>query len=235
MWPMSDIPAAAFWTGAAVSALGTTRRSALATGLWTAAGLLVRPNLPIMPLILLAHLVLTVAWARALDPWRDLQRRGRARRDRHRRAEHCFGTARPGTRGMARPPRSSRSSNILPESLALSRLAVAVAVAGRPVRARPAAAGLQARRVSTGGASLRGAVSPASLDLLPRLHVVRGVVVPAVPAAGDAGGARADVNRDRGARPPAAATVGPLGVAAVAILLLAFTSSSITARACSAR
>ena len=60
MWPMSDIPAAAFWTGAVVSALGTTRRSALATGLWTAAGLLVRPNLPIMPLILLAHLVLTV-------------------------------------------------------------------------------------------------------------------------------------------------------------------------------
>jgi 4-amino-4-deoxy-L-arabinose transferase-like glycosyltransferase len=56
MAPMSDVPAAALWTGAALAALGTTRRSALATGLWTAAGLLVRPNLPVIPLVLLAHL-----------------------------------------------------------------------------------------------------------------------------------------------------------------------------------
>jgi hypothetical protein len=56
MTPMSDVPAAALWTGAALAALGTTRRSALATGLWTAAGLLVRPNLPVIPLVLLVHL-----------------------------------------------------------------------------------------------------------------------------------------------------------------------------------
>jgi hypothetical protein len=55
-WPMSDVPAAALSTGAALAALGTSRRSAFATGLWTAAGLLVRPNLPVIPLILLVHL-----------------------------------------------------------------------------------------------------------------------------------------------------------------------------------
>lgn len=59
MWPMSDIPSAALWTGAAVSALGGTRRSVIAAGLWTAAGLLIRPNLPILPVILLAHIALS--------------------------------------------------------------------------------------------------------------------------------------------------------------------------------
>ena len=59
MWPMSDVPSAAIWTGAAVSALGGTRRSAIGAGLWTAAGLLLRPNLPILPAILLAHVALS--------------------------------------------------------------------------------------------------------------------------------------------------------------------------------
>jgi hypothetical protein len=66
MSPMSDVPAAALWTGAALSALGTSRRSALAAGLWSAAGLLVRPNLPVIPLILLVHLA---ASSRGRDRW----------------------------------------------------------------------------------------------------------------------------------------------------------------------
>ena len=66
MSPMSDVPAAALWTGAALAALGTTRRSALATGLWTGAGLLVRPNLPLIPLVLLVHLA---ASSRGRERW----------------------------------------------------------------------------------------------------------------------------------------------------------------------
>jgi hypothetical protein len=56
LWPMSDIPAAALWTGAALAALDDRRRGALASGLCAAVGLLVRPNLPVVPLVLLAHL-----------------------------------------------------------------------------------------------------------------------------------------------------------------------------------
>jgi hypothetical protein len=59
LWPMSDVPAAALWTGATLAALRGGRRGALVTGLWTAAGLLVRPNLPIVPLVLLVHVVLS--------------------------------------------------------------------------------------------------------------------------------------------------------------------------------
>src|SRR5258708_17110659 len=55
MWPMSDIPAAALWTGAALAALGGSRRSSLTAGLGTAAGPLARPNLPVLPFLLLAH------------------------------------------------------------------------------------------------------------------------------------------------------------------------------------
>jgi dolichyl-phosphate-mannose-protein mannosyltransferase len=66
MSPMSDVPAAALWTGAALAALAASRRSALATGLWTAAGLLVRPNLPIIPLVLLVHLA---ASSRGRERW----------------------------------------------------------------------------------------------------------------------------------------------------------------------
>jgi hypothetical protein len=65
-WPMSDVPAAALTTGAALAALGTSRRSALAAGLLTAAGLLVRPNLPAISLILLVHLA---ASSRGRDRW----------------------------------------------------------------------------------------------------------------------------------------------------------------------
>jgi hypothetical protein len=48
LWPMSDVPAGALWTAAIVFALGGSRRSAAAAGLFTAVGLLVRPNLPLV-------------------------------------------------------------------------------------------------------------------------------------------------------------------------------------------
>lgn len=64
--PMSDIPSAAFWTGAAVAVLGSSRRSTLVSGLCAGAGLLVRPNLPILTLVLLAHLALT---SRGRERW----------------------------------------------------------------------------------------------------------------------------------------------------------------------
>jgi hypothetical protein len=57
LWPMSDIPAGALWTAAFVYALGGSRKSAVAAGLWAAVGLLVRPNLlfvPAAPLLLIA-------------------------------------------------------------------------------------------------------------------------------------------------------------------------------------
>ncbi len=66
LWPMSDVPAAALWTGATLAALGKNRRSALAAGAWTLAGLLVRPNLPVIPLVLLAHLALS---SRGRERW----------------------------------------------------------------------------------------------------------------------------------------------------------------------
>jgi hypothetical protein len=59
MWPMSDVPAGAIWTGAALAALGAGRWSGAATGLWAAGGLLIRPNLLALPLVLFAHLALT--------------------------------------------------------------------------------------------------------------------------------------------------------------------------------
>jgi hypothetical protein len=48
LWPMSDVPAGALWTGAIVCALGPSRRSAAAAGLFAALGLLVRPNLALV-------------------------------------------------------------------------------------------------------------------------------------------------------------------------------------------
>jgi len=56
-WPMSDVPAGALWTGAALFALRDRRRDALIAGLFAALGLLVRPNLPLVwaaPLIPIA-------------------------------------------------------------------------------------------------------------------------------------------------------------------------------------
>jgi len=66
MWPMTDVPVAALWTGAAVAALGGTRRSTFAAGLWTAAAFLVRPNLPLVPLVFLAHVALS---SRGRERW----------------------------------------------------------------------------------------------------------------------------------------------------------------------
>jgi len=66
MWPMSDVPAAALWTGAAVAALGDRRRDAFISGLWTAAGLLVRPNLPVIPVVFFCFLF---AAARGRERW----------------------------------------------------------------------------------------------------------------------------------------------------------------------
>ena len=48
---MSDVPAGALWTAAAVAALGDSRRSAALSGLAAAAGLLVRPNLVLLTLV----------------------------------------------------------------------------------------------------------------------------------------------------------------------------------------
>ncbi len=45
LWPMSDVPAGAAWTGAMAAALGGSRRSAALSGAATALGVLVRPNL----------------------------------------------------------------------------------------------------------------------------------------------------------------------------------------------
>jgi hypothetical protein len=57
--PMSDIPAAAFWTAAAAASLRGSRRGACLAGACSAAGLLIRPNL----LPLAAGLFITVALA----------------------------------------------------------------------------------------------------------------------------------------------------------------------------
>ena len=57
--PMSDVPAAALWTAAAVAALRDTRSSAFLTGLLTCAAFLVRPNLPALPVVMFAHLAST--------------------------------------------------------------------------------------------------------------------------------------------------------------------------------
>src|SRR5207253_987377 len=59
LFPMSDVPSAAIWTGAMVAALCGTRRRALAAGLLSAAGVLVRPNLALIPIVLFAHLALS--------------------------------------------------------------------------------------------------------------------------------------------------------------------------------
>ncbi len=66
LWPMSDIPAAALWTGAAVAALRGTRRGAIAAGVLTAVGLLVRPNLPLVVLVFIAQVAIS---ARGRERW----------------------------------------------------------------------------------------------------------------------------------------------------------------------
>jgi hypothetical protein len=54
--PMSDVPAAALWTAAACAALGTRRRDVVWCGIFSAVGLLVRPNLAIVPVVFFVHL-----------------------------------------------------------------------------------------------------------------------------------------------------------------------------------
>jgi hypothetical protein len=58
-WPMSDVPAGALWTGALLGALGNSRRGSFYAGLAAAAGLLVRPNLPLLAILLFGWIVLT--------------------------------------------------------------------------------------------------------------------------------------------------------------------------------
>lgn len=57
VWAMRDVPAAAAWTGATLAALRGSRRSVVVTGVCVAIGLLIRPNLPILPLVFLAQVV----------------------------------------------------------------------------------------------------------------------------------------------------------------------------------
>jgi hypothetical protein len=75
VWPMSDIPAGALWTGASLFALGPRRRDSIATGLLTAVALLVRPNLlpvALVPVTLIAiagsgrERIARLAWLAAL-------------------------------------------------------------------------------------------------------------------------------------------------------------------------
>ena len=58
--PMSDVPAGALWTAAAVAGLGESRRGATVSGLATAIGLLVRPNLALLALVPFGQVVLAV-------------------------------------------------------------------------------------------------------------------------------------------------------------------------------
>jgi hypothetical protein len=58
VFPMSDVPAGALWTGALLGALGNSRRASLLAGAAAAAGLLVRPNLPLLAVVLFCWIVL---------------------------------------------------------------------------------------------------------------------------------------------------------------------------------
>ena len=58
-WPMSDVPAAAVWTGALLASLGRTRRRAAAAGLLAALGLLLRPNLLLLAVVPFGCVVFT--------------------------------------------------------------------------------------------------------------------------------------------------------------------------------
>jgi len=67
LWPMSDVPAGALWTAALACSLGPSRRSSAASGMWAAAGLLVRPNLLFVPA---APLLMVVSGATGTERWR---------------------------------------------------------------------------------------------------------------------------------------------------------------------
>jgi hypothetical protein len=64
--PMSDVPAGAFWTAALVASLGGSRRHAIAGGVCTAIGLLIRPN--VLPLAIVPFLA-TATSATGRERW----------------------------------------------------------------------------------------------------------------------------------------------------------------------
>ncbi len=64
--PMSDVPAAAFWTVAVACATGTSRRAGTASGLAAGIAILVRPNLVLLGVLLGIFLL-----ARPERPWRQ--------------------------------------------------------------------------------------------------------------------------------------------------------------------
>jgi len=66
--PMSDVPAGAAWTGAAVLSLSRSRRGALVAGCATAMGLLIRPNLLPLAAVPLAGMMMQRQGA---GRWRD--------------------------------------------------------------------------------------------------------------------------------------------------------------------
>ncbi len=57
MWPMSDIPAAAFWTAALVAALGTGRYAPAISGACASVAVAIRPNLVPLAAIPFAYLI----------------------------------------------------------------------------------------------------------------------------------------------------------------------------------
>src|SRR5207245_5515340 len=59
LWPMSDIPAAAFWTAALLCALTPRRYASIAAGLYASVAIAIRPNLAPLAAILFVFLFLT--------------------------------------------------------------------------------------------------------------------------------------------------------------------------------
>jgi Dolichyl-phosphate-mannose-protein mannosyltransferase len=59
LWVMSDVPAGVMWTAAAAAALADSRRGAVGAGIFTALGLLIRPNLAPLALVPFAWIVFT--------------------------------------------------------------------------------------------------------------------------------------------------------------------------------
>jgi hypothetical protein len=66
VFPMSDVPAGAVWTGALVAALGRSRRAAAISGVCVALGLLIRPNLPFLAVVPLVIILARSAGAERL-------------------------------------------------------------------------------------------------------------------------------------------------------------------------
>jgi 4-amino-4-deoxy-L-arabinose transferase-like glycosyltransferase len=122
--PMSDVPAAAFWTLALAAAVGRTPRAPLLAGISAAVAILVRPNL--LPLGVVIGVFLLV---RPERPWVD--------RLRHAavyavpcavgcwrwRSSSGVSTGRRSRRAMAPPATSLRSRHIAPNASALRLVA----------------------------------------------------------------------------------------------------------------